>query len=375
MNKANDNTVALKVAGPETKCSGNSNQRSRSQKKHHLHNKTVALDLAIGSDSSTCSSGLSSSSETSSFSSSSSTTPPNRLKNHNKQKKQQTNQSSQRETNKRHISKRPLHSTTRTTTYKAKDQYVALDCEMVGVGQDGKTSALARVTIIDWDGNIFLDEYVKPDTEVTDYRTFVSGITEEHLVNYATLNLLQCRQIVLEILRNKIIIGHALENDLRALGIDHPWYQIRDTAKYDSFMKVRFNDGVLWPRKLKDLSRERLGREIQVIGKPHSPFEDALAALDLYKLVQKPWETVIEQQFRYLYLMQKQLQENAQWESYNVNTFANNYNCRYYTTDNIKNNYIRQQPQRVGHGTPISHPPASRNMYGSRMYFQSAQST
>merc|ERR1712176_284438 len=107
---------------------------------------------------------------------------------------------------------------------------------MVGVGPDGKTSALARVTIIDWNGKVLLDEYVKqPESEITDYRTFVSGITKEHLTQHATLDLLQCRKIVLDILRNKVIIGHALENDLRALGIidHHPWYQIRDTAKHE----------------------------------------------------------------------------------------------------------------------------------------------
>jgi len=33
-------------------------------------------------------------------------------------------------------------------------KYLALDCEMVGVGPDGKKSSVARVTIVDWDGRI-----------------------------------------------------------------------------------------------------------------------------------------------------------------------------------------------------------------------------
>ena len=48
----------------------------------------------------------------------------------------------------------------------------------------------------------------------------------------------------------------------------------RDTAKYESLTQVRFNDGVLWPRKLKDLLSEKVKREIRIPGKPHSPIED-----------------------------------------------------------------------------------------------------
>lgn len=57
-----------------------------------------------------------------------------------------------------------------------KGKYVALDCEMVGVGSDGKHSALARVSIVDWDGKVLLDTHVKVAERVTDFRTHVSGI-------------------------------------------------------------------------------------------------------------------------------------------------------------------------------------------------------
>merc|ERR1719174_2280295 len=92
----------------------------------------------------------------------------------------------------------------------------------------------------------------------------------------------------------KILIGHALKNDLRVLGITHPWYETRDTAKYDPFMKIRFNDNILWPRKLKDLAYENLKRDIQREGEPHSAYEDAAAAMDLYRLVRRKWEKVMD---------------------------------------------------------------------------------
>jgi RNA exonuclease 4 len=47
---------------------------------------------------------------------------------------------------------------------------VAMDCEMVGVGPGGTRSALARVCIVNDDGNPILDAYVKPKEKVTDYR-------------------------------------------------------------------------------------------------------------------------------------------------------------------------------------------------------------
>ncbi|KAL3941716.1 MAG: hypothetical protein SGBAC_003960 [Bacillariaceae sp.] len=171
-------------------------------------------------------------------------------------------------------------------------KFLALDCEMVGIGKDGHTSSVARVTVVDWDGNALLDAHIQQDEPVTDYRTFVSGITPQDL-NDATMSLNDCRGIVLQLLQNHILVGHALKNDLKALDISHPWWLTRDTAKFEPFMKVRFDDGILWPRKLKELVSEKLHQEIQIEGKPHSPYEDALAAFDLYRSVRPKWESVM----------------------------------------------------------------------------------
>jgi RNA exonuclease 4 len=58
---------------------------------------------------------------------------------------------------------------------------VGLDCEMVGVGPGGHRSALARVSIVNSAGNALLDTFVAPKERVTDYRTSVSGVTQENL--------------------------------------------------------------------------------------------------------------------------------------------------------------------------------------------------
>jgi len=206
-----------------------------------------------------------------------------------------------------------------------RDRYVAMDCEMVGIGLDGRQSMVARVTIIDWECKVLLDTFVKPTSDVTDYRTFVSGIVPENLVqeeeqeeqeegscsdsccsssnssssnsnlnDVSLVDIESCRQKVLDILKDKVLVGHALKNDLHVLNITHPWYDTRDTAKYEPFMKVRFDDGILWPRKLKDLVNEKLKYEIQISGRPHSAYEDAKAALDVYRCAQYKWEKAME---------------------------------------------------------------------------------
>jgi len=184
---------------------------------------------------------------------------------------------------------------------KRRDIYFALDCEMVGVGPEGLDSALARVSVVNWDNQIVLDTYVKVDQPVTDYRTFVSGIRPEQIESDSALPLYEVQKLVTSLLQGKILIGHGLKNDLSVMGINHPWCDIRDTATYVPFMRAQESrsgeeQNALRPRKLKDLVLENLGEHIQVMGKAHSPVEDAIAAMDLYKLVRSEWETEMMKQ-------------------------------------------------------------------------------
>ena len=191
----------------------------------------------------------------------------------------------------RRMHRKPADYEKQCPQFPPRKRFVALDCEMVGVGENSSRSSLARVVIVDWRGHRLFDEYIKQSEPVTDYRTFVSGITEEDLQT-ATMPLHICQMRVSNILFGQILVGHGLENDLSALGIDHPWWMIRDTACYESFMSNRNN--VLLPRKLKDLVFERLGKQIQEIGKPHSPYEDARWAMNLYKTVRSDWESYVQ---------------------------------------------------------------------------------
>mmetsp|Transcript_4869 Transcript_4869/g.6337 ORF Transcript_4869/g.6337 Transcript_4869/m.6337 type:complete len:605 (+) Transcript_4869:741-2555(+) len=318
-----------------------------------------------------------------------------------------------------------------------RNKYISLDCEMVGIGPNGAKSALARICILNWYNQTLLDTFVKVTEPITDYRTSISGVRQKDITSEDAMDYEECKLLVSSILKGKILVGHALKNDLQVLGIQHPWYDIRDTAKYAPFMapsscysssslggaavpattscdatatntsastpsvvesdcssstsslsssssssldissssssvpystssslplhasssssspslpqtpppttqpssssyhynhyhhlyysnnhyshhlhyyhhlphlynnntiddnyiptnNILFQQQLLRPRKLKDLANEKLGIEIQKDGNEHDPKEDAIAALDLYKLVCDDWERVME---------------------------------------------------------------------------------
>ncbi|KAF4447722.1 RNA exonuclease 4 [Fusarium austroafricanum] len=154
-------------------------------------------------------------------------------------------------------------------------KYIAIDCEMVGVGPGGHESALARVSIVDFHGVQIYDSYVKPKERVTNWRTAVSGIDQKKL-RFAR-EFEEVQSDVDKLLQGRILIGHDLRHDLEALILSHPGKDIRDTAKFPGFKK--YGNG----RKpaLRVLAQQLLGVEIQ--GGAHSSIEDARATMLLFR--------------------------------------------------------------------------------------------
>lgn len=158
---------------------------------------------------------------------------------------------------------------------------IAIDCEMVGI-DTGKDNMLARVSLVNRYGNCIYDKYVLPLEPVVDYRTHVSGIRPKDLHNGEPFETVQ--KEVAEILRNKILVGHALRNDLKVLYLSHPRRAIRDTSRYKRFRKI-VNGGTPSLRKLAD---ELLNVKIQQ--GEHDSVVDARTAMQLYLLYKKDWE-------------------------------------------------------------------------------------
>ncbi|KAL8755110.1 MAG: hypothetical protein Q9199_003871 [Rusavskia elegans] len=153
---------------------------------------------------------------------------------------------------------------------------LAMDCEMCTV--QGGEAALTRISLINWDREVVMDELVKPDKPIVDYLTRFSGITPEKM-DPVTTSLADIQKRLLEILTaNTILVGHSLDSDLEALKLTHPF--IVDTS-------------ILYPHprgpplksSLKWLAQKYLGREIQKghgsLG--HDSIEDSRACLDLVK--------------------------------------------------------------------------------------------
>lgn len=175
-------------------------------------------------------------------------------------------------------------------TDEAKARYVGLDCEMVGTGSDGKTSVLARCCMVNFDGEVIYDSFVKPEAFVTDFRTEWSGVRSKDLFGKAaknTVSFSECQRAVAAALKNKILVGHALKNDLDVLSLSHPRHFTRDTARYRPYMRKHANDKFR-PRALRELAKDFLGVTIQT--GEHDPAEDARSALMLYRLRMHEWE-------------------------------------------------------------------------------------
>ncbi|KAH0786179.1 exonuclease family protein [Histomonas meleagridis] len=150
---------------------------------------------------------------------------------------------------------------------------IGIDCEMI------KTTCgeeLARISCVDENGEIVIDEYFQPVGEVIDYRTQFSGISKETLQS-VTLKSTD----LLSILSKKadshtIIIGHSLENDLRAMKIIHD--KVIDTA-------LVYNSDTKYPTKpgLAKLYQKYIKKPFRESGEGHDSAEDARAALELAK--------------------------------------------------------------------------------------------
>ncbi|KAK6157350.1 hypothetical protein DH2020_011598 [Rehmannia glutinosa] len=210
---------------------------------------------------------------------------------------------------------------------------VAMDCEMVGVSSSGNKSALGRVTLVNKFGNVVYDEYVRPVDYVVDFRTEISGIRPRDLRKGSVDNLLHAFFIILlssccfqrsyciktltknfnvvqktvaEMINGKILVGHALRNDLKALLLSHPKKDIRDTSEYAPFLKEGRS------RSLKNLAAEFLNVEIQ--NGEHCPIEDARAAMLLYMKNNKNWERSIKD-FRKLKEKQKKRKHKKKFQN------------------------------------------------------------
>lgn len=172
----------------------------------------------------------------------------------------------------------PFDGYVKTKTRKSKMDnpgVYALDCEMCYTAHGLE---LAKLTVVGSDGRLVYDAFVKPETEIVDYNTRFSGITARDLSkrNGTTCkSLKEVQQDLLEfIYADTILIGHGLENDLRALKILH-------NTVIDTAIAFPHYYGLPFRRSLRSLASSFLKRDIQCSESGHDSFEDARACVEL----------------------------------------------------------------------------------------------
>lgn len=171
----------------------------------------------------------------------------------------------------------PIMKTTKSN-YKPvteKSPLFSLDCEMCKT-INGDLD-VTRISLIDEQMNLLLDEYVKPELKIINYLTPFSGITEKTLANVTT-TLKDIHEKLDKLLpEDAILIGHSLNCDLNSLRLCHPY--IIDTSCIYNFTIYLNNKP-----SLKQLANYHLNKDIQSNESGHCSIEDAKTAMQLVHL-------------------------------------------------------------------------------------------
>ncbi|XP_021926874.1 uncharacterized protein LOC110833298 isoform X3 [Zootermopsis nevadensis] len=148
----------------------------------------------------------------------------------------------------------------------------ALDCEMCFTTRGLE---LTKVTVVAADGRLVYDCLVRPENFIIDYNTRFSGITARDLSKRATKSLRDVQNDLMGFINaDTILVGHGLENDLRALRIIHG-------TVIDTSVIFPHYYGLPYRRSLKSLVGCFLKRKIQQDSSGHDSFEDARACIEL----------------------------------------------------------------------------------------------
>ncbi|CCM04187.1 uncharacterized protein FIBRA_06350 [Fibroporia radiculosa] len=181
------------------------------------------------------------------------------------------------------------------------DSFLSIATTCVGCGPGGSTSMLARVAIVNYRGQTLCDIFVQPTMPVSDYRTSTTGLSATDLDPMPTSPVpspladngarpfKDVQQHVAALMKDKVLVGHSLWQDLVVLGIPHPAVATRDVALYQPFRNaLRTPNQIIG---LQTLMWHLMRRRIQ--DSKVDALENARAALDLYRSHAAEWEGAV----------------------------------------------------------------------------------
>jgi len=166
---------------------------------------------------------------------------------------------------------------------------VAIDCEMVMV--EGNRHEVARISIVNYHNHVLFDEFIKPKGKITNYLTWVSGITYKKICNKETIDYHKAK--LLKILQGRKIVGHTLRSDFQALHELELFVADKDVR---DISKCRFLNPDGKVMSLKRMTEHFLSLDIQPENQSHDSVEDARAAMALFRKFESKWELEIKSQ-------------------------------------------------------------------------------
>jgi len=135
---------------------------------------------------------------------------------------------------------------------------------------------LCKVTVVGIDGRLVYETIIRPDDTIVDYNTRFSGVTARDLKRGSVKSLKDVQNDLLGFINaNTILIGHGLENDLRALKLVH-------MTVIDTSLVFPHYYGIPFRRSLKSIVQSYLKHEIQAEKAcGHDSYEDARSGVEL----------------------------------------------------------------------------------------------
>ncbi|RMZ71227.1 hypothetical protein GMOD_00005751 [Pyrenophora seminiperda CCB06] len=188
-----------------------------------------------------------------------------------------------------------MHTTPRHDVLTEK---IAIDCEFMrsNIGQ-----VLGRVSVVNYEGETIFDTFVcypKP-INITNTGEEFSGINWDDInPKNGAQPFSEVQTQLVDLLRDRIVIGHDIQKDLKAISMDLPGHiqqlqgtgrwptpitfsmNVRDTQKYSGYRQYA-NRGAHQGPSLKNLALNVLGRRIKQGGV--SSVEDAVATMEAYR--------------------------------------------------------------------------------------------
>jgi len=162
----------------------------------------------------------------------------------------------------------------------------------------------AEVCLVDWSGNTLYHSYCQRDVSRTGEK-WTGGVPAALTQDANPLRLVSAE--VLSHIKDRVLVGHGLQNDLSSLGVKHPLHLLRDTVRCPAFQRNGY------AQTLKLLAQTHLGLDIQRGSALHSAREDAEAIMKLYRhMVEKdPTEAATPDEMLEVYLYLHSLEKNG----------------------------------------------------------------